>query len=57
MAYKNEALSRAQVFRQHKAFLDGGETVKDEARSCKLFTSKIEKNVEKAKTLKDLIVV
>jgi hypothetical protein len=38
--YGEYALSRIQVFRWHKAFLDGRESVEDEPRSGRSCTSK-----------------
>jgi hypothetical protein len=44
-AYGEHSLSRAQVFRWHKSFLEGREQVEDEPRAGKLSTSKTEDNV------------
>ena len=50
-AYREHAVSRAHVFRRHKAFLDGCETVEDKARSGRPCMSKTEENVTKVRTL------
>jgi len=50
-AYGEHALSRAQVFRWHKKFLDGRESVEDEPRSGRPCTSKTEENVTKVRDL------
>ena len=51
-AYGEHALSRAQVFRWHKAFfLDGRERVEDEPRSARPCTSKTDENVTKVRAL------
>ena len=42
-AYGEHAVSRAKVFRWHKAFLDGRESVEDEPRSRRPCMSKTEK--------------
>ena len=39
-AYGEHSLSRAQVFRWHKSFLEGREQVEDEPRAGRLSTSK-----------------
>jgi histone-lysine N-methyltransferase SETMAR len=46
-AYEELALSRTQVIRWHKTFLDGRESVKDEPRSGRPCTSKTDENVTK----------
>ena len=48
-AYGEQALSRTQVFRWHKAFLDGRESVEDEPRCGRPCTSKTEENVTKVR--------
>ena len=50
-AYGEQALSRTQVFRWHKAFLDGRESVEDEPRCGRPCTSKTEENVTKVRDL------
>ena len=50
-AYGEHALSRTQVFRWHKAFLDGHEIVEDEPRCGRACTSKTDKNVTKVRDL------
>ena len=50
-AYGEHALSRAQVFRWHKAFLDGHESVEDEPRSGRPCTSKTEENMTKVRAV------
>jgi hypothetical protein len=50
-AYGEHALSRTQVFRWHKAFLDGRESVEDEPRSGTPCISKADKNVTKVRDL------
>jgi len=42
-AYGEHAISRAQVFKWHKAFLEGRESVADEPRSGRPCTSKTDK--------------
>jgi len=42
-------MSRAQVFRWYKAFLDGRENVEDEPRSGRTCTSKTDENVTKVR--------
>jgi len=49
-AYEH-ALSRAQVFRWHKAFLDGCESVEDEPLSGRPCMSKTNENVTKVRAL------
>ena len=39
-AYAEHSLSRAQVFRQHKSFLEGREQVEDEPHARRTSTSK-----------------
>jgi len=51
MAYGEHAVSRTQVFRWHKAFLDGRESVEEEPRSGRPCTSKTDENVTKVKDL------
>ena len=50
-AYGEHAVSRTQVFRWHKAFLDGREGVEDEPRSRRPCTSKTDENVTKVRDL------
>jgi len=50
-AYGEHGLSRTQVFRWHKAFLDGRESVEDEPRSGRPCTSKTDENVTKVRDL------
>ena len=50
-AYGEHALSRIQVFRWHKVFLDGREIVEDEPRCGRPCTSKMDKNVTKVRDL------
>jgi len=50
-AYGEHALSRTPVFRWHKAFLDGRESVEDETRSGRPCTSKTDENVTKVRDL------
>ena len=50
-AYGELSLSRAQVFRWHKSFLEGREHVEDEPRSGRPSTSKTDENVERVKAL------
>jgi len=50
-AYGEIAVSRAQVFRWHKAFLDDHESVEDEPRSGRPCTSKTDENVTKVRAL------
>jgi len=56
-AYGEHALSRAQVFRWHKAFLDGCESVEDEPHSGRPCTSKMDENVTKVRALVSVINV
>jgi len=51
MAYGEHAVSRTQVFRWHKVFLDGRENAEGEARSGRPCTSKTDENVTKARDL------
>ena len=46
-AYGEHALSRTQIFRWHKGFLDGRENVEDEPRCGRPCTSKTDENVTK----------
>jgi len=46
-AYGENAVSRPQLFRWHKAFLDGREIVEDEPHSGRPCTSKMDENVTK----------
>ena len=46
-AYGGYFLSRAQVFRWHKSFLEGREQVKDEPRAGRPSISKTDENVER----------
>ena len=50
-AYGEHSVSRAQVFRWHKSFLEGREQVEDEARAGRPSTSKKKYNVERLKSL------
>jgi len=50
-AYGEHTLLRTQVFRWHKAFLDGRESVEDESRSGRPCTSKTDENVTKVRDL------
>jgi len=49
-AYGEHSLSRAQVFRWHKSFLEGREQVEDEPRAGRP-TSKTDNNVERVRSL------
>ena len=51
LAYGAHSLSRAQVFRWHKSFLEGREHVEDEPRSGRHSTSKTNENVEHVRAL------
>jgi len=51
MAYGEHSLSRAQVFRWHKSFLEGREQVEDEPRAVRPSTSKTYDNVERMRSL------
>ena len=50
-AYGEHSLSRAQVFRWHKSFLEGREQVEDEPHAVRLSTSKTDDNVERVRAL------
>ena len=50
-SYGEDAVSRTQVFRWHKAFLDGCECVEDEPHCGRTCVSKTDENVTKAKDL------
>ena len=50
-AYGEHSISRAQVFRWHKSFLEGREQVEDEPRAERLSTSKTDDNVERMRSL------
>jgi len=45
-AYGEHSLSRVQVIRWHKSFLEGREQVEDEPRAGRHSTSKTDDNVE-----------
>jgi hypothetical protein len=49
--YGEHSLSRAQVFRWHKSFLEGREQVEDEPRAGRPSTSKMDDNVERVRSL------
>lgn len=49
--YGDDTLSRAQVFRLHKAFKNSREHVKDKKRSGRPSTSKINENVKRVKAV------
>jgi len=49
--YGEHAVSRAQVFSWHKAFLDGRESVEDEPCSGTPCTSKMDENVTKVRAV------
>ena len=49
--YGKHAVSKTQVFRWHKAFLDGRESVEDEPRWGRPCTSKTDENVTKVRDL------
>ena len=55
-AYGEHAVSGAQVFRMHKAFLDGRESVEDKPHSSIPCTSKTEENVTKVRSDRRLTV-
>src|SRR5215469_2744024 len=48
---ENISLSRAQVFRWHKSFLEGQEQVEDEPHAGRLSTSKMDDSVERVRSL------
>ena len=50
-AYGEHSLSKAQVFRWHKSFLEGREQVEDKPRAGRRSTSKTDDNVERARSL------
>jgi len=50
-AYGEHSLSRAQVFRWHKSYLEGREQVEDELRAGRTSTSKTDDNVERVRSL------
>ena len=50
-AYGEHSLSRAQVFRWHKSFLEDREQVEDEPRAGRLSTSKTDDNVDRVRPL------
>ena len=50
-AYEEHSLSRAQVFRWHKSFLESREQVEDEPRAGRHSTSKTKNNVERVRSL------
>jgi len=50
-AYGEHSLSRAQVFRWHKSFLEGREQVEDESFAGRPSTSKTDDNVERVRSL------
>jgi hypothetical protein len=50
-AYGEHSLSKAQVFRWHKSFLEGREQVEDEPRAGRPSTSKTDDNVERVRSL------
>jgi len=49
-AYGEHSLSRAQVFRGHKSFLEGQEQVEDEPLAGRPSTSKTDDNVERVRS-------
>ena len=51
-AYGEHSLSRAQMFRWHKSFLEGREQVEDEPRVGRSSTSKMDDNVERVRSIK-----
>jgi hypothetical protein len=50
-AYGEHVLSRSQIFKWHKAFSEGRESIEDEHRSGRPSTSKIDANVERVRAL------
>jgi len=50
-AYGEHYLSRVQVFRWHKSFLEGRELVEDEPRARRPSTSKMDNNVVRVRSL------
>ena len=50
-AYGEHFLSRAQVFRWHKSFLEGREQLEDEPRAGRPSTLKTDDNVERVRSL------
>jgi len=50
-AYGEHPLSRAQVFKWHKSFVEGREQVEDEPRTERPSTSKTDNNVERVRSL------
>ena len=50
-AYGEHSLSRAEVFRWHKSFLEGREQVEDKPRAGRPSTSKTDDNVERVRSL------
>jgi len=50
-AYGEHSLSRAQVFRWHKSFLEGREQVEDESHAGRPSTSKTDDSVERVRSL------
>ena len=50
-AYGEHSLSRAQVFRWHKSFLEGREQVEAEPRAGRPSTSKTDDSVERVRSL------
>ena len=50
-AYGEHSLSRAQVFRWDKSFLEGREQVEDEPRAGRPSTSKMDDSVERVRSL------
>ena len=50
-AYGEHSLSRAQVFRSHKPFLEGREQMEDEPRAGRPSNSKTDHNVERVRSL------
>ena len=50
-AYGEHSLSRAQLFRGHKSFLEGQEQLEDEPHAGRPSTSKTDDNVERVRSL------